>query len=703
MLQAIIKKGKVLSEEVPAPKVERNCVLIKVVNSCISSGTEISAVANTNKSLLQKAKEKPEKVKKVIDKIKSDGITGAINLVKSELSIGSTTGYSVSGIIVEIGEGVNNFEIGDRVAAASGNANHAEYVNVPINLICKIPDELDFPEASTVALGAISMQGVRRADLKMSEFCVVFGTGILGLITIQILKNAGIRVAAVDIDQNRLLLAKSFGAEITISGDDNSVNSVLNWTGGYGADAVIFTAATQSSDPLSNSFKMCKRKGKVILVGVSGLQINREDIYQKELDFQISTSYGPGRYDINYEEKGIDYPYGYVRWTENRIMKDYLRLLSEGKISLNKIITDKVDISKISEAYDKLQFDKQHQLMIIVDYKNTTSENIVRKVSINKNPINKDRINVAIVGIGSFAKNIHLPNLQKLNDKFNIYAIMNRNGYKGKAIAENYNAKYVTTNYDEIINDPNVDLILISTRHDSHGELVYKALQKGKNVFVEKPLTTDQESLKLIEDFYNSESQFKPALFVGYNRRFSKYINEIRKHTEKRINPLFITYRMNAGFVSLDHWVHESGGRIVGELCHIIDLVTSLTKSIIVSISFENLTPQNQKFSKTDNISCILKYSDGSIANLNYFAVGAKDLEKEYMEIHFDEKSIILNDYKSLKGYGLKINEIKSEKSEKGHLEELEVVYNYLKNNNSELPIQLWDLFQTTKVTLALK
>ncbi|MCB0749553.1 MAG: Gfo/Idh/MocA family oxidoreductase, partial [Ignavibacteriae bacterium] len=311
--------------------------------------------------------------------------------------------------------------------------------------------------------------------------------------------------------------------------------------------------------------------------------------------------------------------------------------------------------------------------------------------------------NIALIGAGSFAKNIHLPNIQKRKDKFNLYAVMNKSGYSGKAFAENYNANYVTTNYEEILNDANVDLVLICTRHDSHAELAFQALQHGKNVFVEKPLATNKLELENIVSFYGGAQKNKPALFVGYNRRFSQYINEIRKHTNKRINPMLINYRMNAGYIPLDHWTHESGGRIVGEFCHIIDLMTSLTNSKIVSISYENLTPQNKKFTKKDNIACILKYADGSIANLLYLAVGSKDLGKEYMEIHFDEKSIILNDYKSLKGYGIKINELTTAKSEKGHLEELDAVYKYLTDKSSELPIPLWDLFQTTKATLDLK
>jgi len=341
---------------------------------------------------------------------------------------------------------------------------------------------------------------------------------------------------------------------------------------------------------------------------------------------------------------------------------------------------------------------------VIVNYnRDKTNEVIVKKTVLINKIVNKDKINVALIGAGSFAKSIHLPNIEKLNKKYNLYAVMNRSGYKGKALAEHFGANYVTTEYDEILNDANVDLVLISTRHDSHAELTLKALKKGKNVFVEKPLATNKDELQPIIDFYNSETNIKPVLMVGFNRRFSRYIKEIKKHTDRRINPMIINYRMNAGFIPLDHWVHENSGRIIGEACHIIDLITSLTNSKIKSISSENLTPANKKYSTSDNKTILLKYEDGSIATISYFAVGSKELSKEYMEIHFDEKSIVLDDYKAIKGFGFNLKKIKSVKSDKGHLEELEELFKCLTQDNSEWPIPLWDLIQTTEATFLIK
>lgn len=709
MIQAIVKKGKVLGEEVSSPNVSKGAVLIKVVNSCISAGTEMSGISNSGKSLIKRAMEQPQNVKKVIDMVKSDGISKAYSKVKGKLDGGNPTGYSISGVVIAVGDGVIKFKVGDSVAAAgAGLANHAEYVDVPQNLVMPMPQDMSFEDASTVTLGGIAMQGVRRADMRMGEYCVVVGAGILGLLAIEMLRLSGIRVIAVDLDESRLEIAKDLGAELIVNPmKENAVDIVTNYTGGYGADCVLFTAATGSSEPLSQAFQMTRKKGQVILVGVVGMEIKREDMYAKELDFKISTSYGPGRYDNIYEEKGCDYPYAYVRWTENRNMTEYLRLLSIGDIKLEKLINAKYTIKNVSEAFESLN-QPQKPLMVLLDYgKTELSElknyiNHDKKVILNDNPISKDIINVALVGAGGFATGMHLPNIEYLSKKYKLHAVMNRTGHKAKEVAKQYGAKYATTNYDDVLNDKDIDLVLIATRHDSHAALTLKALNAGKNVFVEKPLATTQEELNLIKSFYDSDIKNKPMLFVGFNRRFSKYTDKIKKHTDKRINPLLIRYRMNAGYIALNHWVHEDGGRMIGEACHIIDLMTSLTNSKIESISVESLTPNNLNYSSSDNKSITLKYQDGSVASIEYFAVGSKDLSKEFMEVHFDGKSIVLDDYKTLKGYGLKLDEISTDISQKGQLEELEVLYDALKGNNKKWAIELWDMMQTTEISFLI-
>ncbi|MBN1406890.1 MAG: bi-domain-containing oxidoreductase [Calditrichaceae bacterium] len=709
MIQAIVKKGKVKGEKVPAPVVSKGRLLIKVVNSCISAGTEISKVERTGKSLIKMALDQPAEVKQVINMLKERGISKTISKVRGALDTGKQSGYSISGIVIDIGEGVKGFEIGDKVAAAGADlANHAEYVSIPENLVMKIPDHLDFKKASTVTLGGIALQGVRRAELNIGEYAVVVGVGILGLLTVQMLRLSGIRVAAADLDESRLELAKIYGAELIINtAKQNLVKEIENWTNSYGSDAVIFTAATKSSEALSQSFKICKKKGRVILVGVSGMDIKRADIYEKELDFKISTSYGPGRYDKGYEEKGHDYPYAYVRWTEKRNMSEYLRLLANNEIKLDKMINKIFPIENVEEAFEALN-GPEKPILTILDYGDfeisdlQKYRNHERKVVINIKPVSENIIKIALVGAGSFAAGTHLPNLQKLKDKYELYAVVNRSGHKAKAVAEQFGAQIATSNIDEVLNDKNVDMVLISTRHESHAALTLKALQNGKHVFVEKPLATRLDDLKAIEDFYSQSKDEKPILMVGFNRRFSRYAVEIKKHADKRMNPLIIHYRMNAGYLPKDHWVHEHGGRIVGEACHIVDLMTYLTQSEIESIFAEQLTPQTEKFQSSDNKIIVLKYKDGSIATIEYLAVGSKKLSKEYMEIHFDEKSIIMDDYKSLKGYDINIKEINTRISEKGQFEELVHLYDSLSGKNKSWPIDLWDILQTTEVTLSI-
>jgi len=697
MIQAIVKKGKVIKGEVLTPNVSDGAVLIKVINSCISPGTEISGIELSSKSLIKKAMEQPDKILKAMNWIFNDGIDSAVKKYKSETEIGNPTGYSLSGIIVGLGKNVNEFNIGDRVAAVGGGyANHAEYVDVPKNLVVKLPYELDFASASTAALGSIALNGIRRANLNIGEFAVVFGTGLIGLLTVQILVHAGIRVAAIDTNIDRLSLAKKTGAEIILFGDDsNLVNTIMNWSDGYGADAVLFTAATKSNIPLSNSFKMSKRKGKVILVGVSGMEIKRSDIYAKEIDFLISSSYGPGRYDKTYEEKGIDYPYAFVRWTERRNIKEYLRLLNIGAVKLNDLYLKIVDINSLENAFEILKSEDK-PLGVILHYseKDTSFD---KKISVFKNTLPKDKINVALVGVGGFAKSIHLPNLSKLKNMYHISAMMSNAGYKAKGFADIYKPDYITNQYDDILNDENIDLIMITTQHANHGALVIQALQKGKNVFVEKPLAISKDEVLTIENYFkNNTSQL---LMVGYNRRFSKYSVEIKNRLKHRINPVIINYRMNAGLLPHDHWIHEQGGRIIGEACHIFDLFNFIIESDVVSVNIESLNPKTDFYKRLDNKIITLRYEDGSLANLLYFSNGNNKLTKEYMEVHFDSKSIIMDNYESITGYGLKIKSMKSRQSEKGHQEELIALYNTLCGKNSDWPISLNDILSASQIS----
>lgn len=720
MKQALVKRGRVIPVNVPAPVVSAGSVLIKVVNSCISAGTELAEVAGSGKSLIRRALEQPENIRKVLNMVKSDGIAETYAKVMGRLETSTPTGYSVSGVVIALGEGVKNILIGDRVAAGGGGiANHAEYVDVPMNLITVIPDSLDFPQASTVAIGSIAMQGIRRANLSLGEFTVVFGVGILGQLTVQMLAATGIRVIAIDLDDSRLSLAQKLGAEKASNPEkEDAVKAVMHLTGGHGADSTIFCAATNNPKSLSMAFEMTRKKGRLVMVGVWGTHFNRADIYKKEIDFLISTSYGPGRYDASYEDRGIDYPYAYVRWTENRNMAEYLRLLALNKIDLSELIQAVFPIDRVEEAFNSLK-SPDRPLMVLLDYGKELPKELnqllpkTRKVDvgIGVDQVKSSRIRVGLIGTGSFATSVHLPNLKKLSDKYETYAICDSIGSVAKNVAEQFGAKYATTDYNEILSDQDVDLLMICTRHNLHGEIVLKSLQSGKHTFVEKPLCTTQQELDAIKAFYGytdsdpsplTPHHSPPLLMVGFNRHFSKYAQEIKKHVQKRINPLFIHYRMNAGFIPLDHWVHteEGGGRIIGEACHIIDLFSYLIDSPVKAYAVSSLKPKTLSIGSSDNKSITFEYEDGSVAVLDYFAIGSKALAKEYLEIHFDEKSIVMNDYKSITGYGLSTANLKYQSSEKGHIEELEFLAKGLNDGNSDWPINLTSMFETTELTL---
>ncbi len=703
MKQVVIKKGSIIVDEVPAPVVSENGVLVKVLYSCISAGTEMSGVNESGKSILKKAIEKPEKIKKAIDIAKNQGIESLLDKMK-KLDVPQATGYSASGIVIDVGKNIHDIKIGDRVACAgAGLANHAEYIEVPRNLVMRVPEGLNLEFASTVTLGGIALQGVRRADVRIGEFVAVIGMGILGQLTSQILTASGCRVIGIDIDERRLNIAKQLGCPYTLNSTDvDIIKEIEKITEGYGVDVAIITAATNSNEVLSQAFKMCRKKGKVVLVGVVGNQFNRDDMYLKELDFVISTSYGPGRYDPQYEEKGIDYPYGYVRWTENRNMEEYLRLLKENKVDIRPLIDGIYNVEDAPKAYASLNNQEKKPLILLLKYNEDQVEKINRRVIhiSNKSLKQKDRINVAIVGAGEFAKAFHLPNLQKLQKYYNIYAIMSRTGLNSKNIGEQYGATLVTTDYNEILNNPDIDMVMICTRHNLHASMAVAAMKKGKAVFVEKPLAMDDKEL---DEVLKTVRETKVPFIVGYNRRFSKYAREVKKHIKNRVSPLIINYQMNAGYIPLDHWVHteEGGGRIIGEACHIIDLFTYFTESEVECISVNSIKSNSSNISPRDNVVVTLNYTDGSLCTLTYTSLGNRNYPKETCNIYFDEKIITINDYKSINGFGVKVAPLSSKVPEKGQMEELVAFAESI--NNKFYPIQLWDLEQTSRITFLIE
>ena len=680
MLQALVKKGQVLPSDVPAPVVSPGGVLIQVVNSCISAGTELAGVQASGKSLIRRAFEQPEKVAKVFKMLKENGPAYTMAKINGHLEAGMPLGYSAAGVVLAVGQGVTDLHPGQHVAAAgAGYANHAEFIDVPRNLVCAMPEGLGFEAASTVTLGSIAMQGVRRAKIELGELVVVVGAGILGLLTIQLLRASGARVMAIDLDERRLALAKKMGAELVVNPQAaNTLDQIFQHTAGRLADCVIFCAATNHSEALSQAFSLLRRKGRLVMVGVWGNEFKREDIYAKEIDFYISCSYGPGRYDAAYEENGQDYPYAYVRWTENRNMQEYLRLLTVGAIDIGLLLEKNYPIAQVAEAFASLSSSEKPLLVTLTygvpfDFSQIGDINALsHKIEVSPDKTIKATtlpLNVAVVGAGDYSTGVHLPNLKKFSSLFNLQAVCSRTGSKAQAVATQYQASYATTNYDEILNDPNIHLVIIATRHNLHAQQTLAALRAGKHVLVEKPLALTSEEVDEIRAFY-AEPEDKPMLCVGFNRRFSRYAKVAK---EAICGPVMLNYRMNAGFLPAEHWVHgfEGGGRIVGEACHILDLFRHLAGAPVTNMAVANMHPA-PPFQATDNKIITLEYANGSIVSISYFATGSSEISKEHMEAHWQGKSIIMDNYQQIEGYGCTLPQIKDSSPDKGQKDLLE-------------------------------
>ena len=712
MKQVLIKSGKAVLEKVPAPKIESGTILVRVKYSCISIGTEMSGLKSSETPLWKRAMKEPKKVKKALEMAATKGISITHELIKSEVSVGHPTGYSAAGIVLEIGESVEDIVAGDYVACSGAQcAYHAEIIRIPRNLAVKIPDNLNFKTASTVTLGAIALQGVRRSQPTLGETFVVIGLGIIGQLTVQLLKANGCRVIGTDINPERIRLSEKLNMDMGIYPDDGGdIEQVARLTDGIGCDGVIITAATPSHKVVSNAFQMCRKKGRVVLVGDVGLNLNRSDFYQKELDFFISTSYGPGRYDNAYEEKGLDYPVSYVRWTENRNMVEYLRLLSQGHVRVEPLIGQIYPIEKASEAYDSLKENGQKHLMVLLSYSNDEEQKAIRRSIPNPEatPAKKGCIRIAVIGAGSFAKGMHLPNLKALPDDYHIQAIVSRTGHNAQNAAKQFGANYASTNYREVLDDSEVDAVLIATRHNLHAEMVFEALNSNKHVLVEKPLCLKKKELDTIINFYNSKLETpnftKPILMTGFNRRFSPHMRRIKEIIINRNNPMIINYRMNAGYVPLNHWVHteEGGGRNIGEACHIYDLFTYLTEARIINVQAQAITPITGHYSRKDNFVVTITFDDGSVATLTYTALGNKDYPKEKMDIYVDGKVLIMDDYRNLIIHGAKIKGVHTKFAEKGQKAEI-LAYAKALKIGGEWPIALWEQIQATEIALQVE
>jgi predicted dehydrogenase/threonine dehydrogenase-like Zn-dependent dehydrogenase len=701
--QLLVRSGKVFLKEVPAPVVGPKNILVRVERSCVSVGTEMAGIKMSGLPLYRRALKQPHHVKRVIQLMRDQGVARIYNQVKGKLDAGLPTGYSAAGTVVAVGSEVDRIAVGERVACAgAGIANHAELIDVPVNLSVPIPEQLSFDAAATVTLGAIAMQGVRRAQPTLGETIVVVGLGILGQITAQLLGANGCRVIGTDVDSSRIATALENGLDIGINPKDGDlVERVIKLTDGHGADAVVVTAASASSGILAEAFQACRRKARVVIVGDVGLNMARADIYTKELDVLISCSYGPGRYDPVYEEEGADYPLPYVRWTENRNMGEYLRLLANGRVRLDNMIQEPFPIDQAEEAYGRLSGEGQKPLLVLLKYPpRDRAANAVMQLSAPA-PID-GRIKVALLGAGGFAQAMHLPNLQTLQDRIDLRTIVSRTGLSARSAAERFGVATAATDYQTVLEDPHIDLVLIATRHHLHAEMTLAALKAGKHVFVEKPLSMTEEGLDAIESFY-AKNPKGPLLMTGFNRRFAPAIVAAQAAVKSRTSPMIVNYRMNAGYIASDHWVHglHGGGRNIGEACHIYDLFNALTGSQPVDVHACTIVPASDHWRRDDNFVATIRYADGSICTLTYTSMGAKSFPKERADIFVDGKVIVLDDYKQLTITGGK-GGWKSLKIEKGQLEELKALCDAFKPQG-QWPISLADQLSASRVSFAVE
>jgi len=636
------KTGKTELTELPAPTVKPGQVLIQTTRTLVSLGTERMLVEFGKASLIEKARQQPDKVKMVLDKIKAEGLMPTIETVFNKLEQPLPLGYCNVGRVIEVGEGVKDFKIGDRVAS---NGQHAEFVSIPQNLVAHVPDNISDEEASFTVVGAIGLQGIRLVNPQFGETVVVVGLGLIGLLTAEMLLANGCTVIGYDLDDAKVEIAKKKGIiAFNPAKGDNAVKFVENQTNGVGADAVIITASAKSNDIISDAANMSRKRGRIVLVGVIGLNLSRAEFYEKELTFQVSCSYGPGRYDDDYEQKGIDYPLAFVRWTEKRNFETVLKSISTGRLKVKELITEVVDIENFEQVYGEIGSSKS--IASILKYKEDNKPDY--SVEVTKKEITASKGKIAIIGAGNFTKMTMLPALKGTNA--DIQHIVSAGGVNGTALAEKHGIAKSSTNYSEVLEDENVDVVMITTRHNLHADMVVEALQKDKHVFVEKPLALNSDDLNRIEEAYKNS---KGSLMIGFNRRFSPHTVKMKSLLGN--GQMNVIATMNAGAIPANVWVHDmavGGGRIIGEACHYMDLIVHLTGSKIKAVCMNAMGENPQE--NTDSASILLKLENGSTGVVNYFANGAKSYSKERLEVYSQERTLIMDNFIKTEGYGFK-------------------------------------------------
>ncbi|MDQ2730120.1 MAG: bi-domain-containing oxidoreductase [Armatimonadota bacterium] len=649
-----ISTGETVVTDVPVPKTGRGMIMVQVGSSLVSAGTERMVVDFAEKSLIQKARSRPDLVRQTMDKAQREGVLTTLDAVRNRLDRPMSLGYSCAGVVTGVGSDITEFQPGDRVACAgAGYAVHAEIVVVPRNLAVKLPEGVDFDSAAFTTLGAIALQGIRLADVKLGEVVAVIGLGLLGQLTVQMLKAAGCVVAGMDLQPARAEMARAAGADGAAASPEDLAALVERLSGGHSADCVLLTADTKSNGPVELAGELARANGTVVAIGAVGMTIPRKVYYEKELDFRISRSYGPGRYDPEYEEQGRDYPIGYVRWTENRNMQAFVQLLGERKLNVQPLISHRIPIDEAARAYEIITGKTTEPFLgVVLTYPGTPD--LSRRVNLNSPatvsnpappPPSKSSVRVGLLGAGNYALVALLPAMQKVSG-VEMVGVCTTTGMSARHAAEKFSFRYCATDEKQLINDPDLNTVVIATRHNAHAQQAAAAMQAGKDIFVEKPLALNRDELL---DVMRVQRKTGQRLMVGFNRRFAPMVVEMKRFLDDRRRPVVAGYRVNAGAIPLDHWTQDpvvGGGRIIGEGCHFVDLLQFLLGAPPVTVSCHAI--ETSQGPVEDEVMIVVSFADGSVGTIFYAAGGDKAFSKERLEIIGAGKVAVLDDFRSL-------------------------------------------------------
>lgn len=691
------KSGELAVKDVPAPRQSKGNVLVENTFSLISAGTEKSTVDMAKKSMVGKAVARPDLVKKVLNQVSKNGIIDTAKMVLNRLDSEAALGYSSVGIAKAVGRDISDVTVGHRVACAGQNyASHAEMITVPKNLCVPVPENVTDQQAAFVTLGAIAMQGVRQANPKLGDVVSVIGLGLLGQITVQLLVANGCQVIASDLDRSKLELALSFGAVAAVSPDELE-DTVVSLTNEHGVDSVIITASTKTNDPIESAANIARIKGTVVVVGAVGMDLPREPFYVKELDLKLSMSYGPGRYDPQYEEGGVDYPYHYVRWTERRNMVSFLQLISHGQVNVDPLITHTFKIADAEKAYGLIESGSEPYLGILLSYPENHTKNAV---SIQVAEVAPAACNLGVIGAGNHVKDMLLPHLLD-GKKVSLQAMCSGTGVNARALADKFKAGQCTTDYKELLTNSNISTVLIGSRHDMHATMVIDSLKAGKHVFVEKPLCLTVDELDEINSVYETASKQGVKLLVGFNRRFSSHALKVKELYKNRKSPLVMTYRVNAGAIPKEHWIQDlevGGGRIIGEACHFIDLMQFIAGAVPVEVVGFSID-QHYSGVTEDQSVLVFKFADGSIGNLVYAAGGDSGMAKEKFECFGDGKSAVIDDYKATFLYeNGKVVKHHTSKVDKGFKQEMKAFVDMV--TKGDIPVHYEEIEAVSRIAI---